>query len=220
MGRPRRYGTAWFCDSVAEYRRNKKLKMKTLDIAASKRSDFGKKATKQVRSEGKIPCVIYGDGETLHFSVDPKDVKPLIYTPNSYIINFDIEGEKVAGVMREVQFHPVRDHVLHIDFYRVIEGKPVAVDVPVKLTGNSEGVKLGGKLMLSKRKLRVQASVENLPDEVVIDVTDLGLGKSVFVGDLTPENYAILTPATTAICAVKMTRAARGAAAAAAAANK
>lgn len=191
--------------------------MKTLEIKGAKRTGFGKKETKKVRNAEQVPCVIYGEGETIAFSIDEKDLKQLIYTPNSYIVNFDIDGEKVSGVMREVQYHPVKDHVLHIDFYRVVKGKTVAIDVPVHLTGNSEGVKQGGKLMLSKRKLRISGHVEDLPDQVEIDITNLGLGKSVFVEDLKFDNFTILTPATTAICAVKMTRAARGAAAAAAA---
>jgi len=191
--------------------------MKTLEIKAQKRTDFGKKGTKAVRNAERVPCVIYGAGESTPFSIDVKDLKQLIYTPNSYIINFDIEGQKETGVMREVQFHPVREEVLHIDFYKVQPGKPVAVDVPVRLEGNSEGVKLGGKLMLSKRKLRIQGEMSKLPDEIVVDVTELGLGKTVFVEDLASDDYTFLTPATTAVCAVKMTRAARGAAAAAAA---
>ena len=111
---------------------------------------------------------------------------------------------------------PVKDNVLHIDFYHVVPGKPISIDVPVRLTGNSEGVKQGGKLILSKRKVRISATMENLPDEIVVDVTTLGLGKSIFVGDLQYDNITLLTPASTAVCAVKMTRAARGAAAAAA----
>ena len=190
--------------------------MKTLEIQAKKRADYGKKATKAVRKEERVPCVIYGGGESIPFSIDIKELKQLIYTPNSYIINFDIEGQKVAGVMREVQFHPVREEILHIDFYKVAPGKPVAVDVPVRLTGNSEGVKAGGKLMLNKRKLRIQGEVSKLPDEIIVDVTELGLGKTIFVGDIQSDDYVLLTPPTTAVCAVKMTRAARGAAAAAA----
>ena len=190
--------------------------MKTLEIKAKKRDDYGKKATKAVRKEERVPCVIYGGGESIPFSIDEKDLKQLIYTPKSYIINIDIEGQKVTGVMREVQFHPVREEVLHIDFYKVVPGKAIAVDVPVRLEGNSEGVKLGGKLMLSKRKLRIQGEMDKLPDEIIVDVTELGLGKTVFVGDLQSDDYIYLTPPTTAVCAVKMTRAARGAAAAAA----
>lgn len=185
--------------------------MKSIEIKAVNRSDFGKKASKAARREGLVPCAIYGGGETVHFSVDVKALKPLIYSPNSYIVEFDIEGKKETGVMREVQFHPVREQILHIDFYRVQEGKPVAIDVPVRLTGNSEGVKAGGKLVLSKRKIRVSGMVENLPDELVIDITTLGVGKSIFVGDLQYDNLTLLTPATTAVCAVRVTRASRGA---------
>lgn len=160
-----------------------------------------------------VPCTIYGRGETIHFSVDARALKPLLYTPQSYLVEFDIDGQKEVGVMREVQYHPVNDTVLHIDFYHVIPGKPIAIDVPVRLTGSSEGVKQGGKLILSKRKLRISATMENLPDELLVDVSSLGLGKSIFVGDLHYDNITLLTPATTAVCAVKMTRAARGAAA-------
>ena len=162
--------------------------------------------------------MIDGNGETVHFSVYDHSPTPQIYTPQSFLIEFDIEGKKEVGVMREVQYHPVTDQVLHADFFHVIPGKPISIDVPVKLTGNSEGVKQGGKLILSKRKVRISATMENLPDEIVVDVTTLGLGKSIFVGDLKYDHITILTPATTAICAVKMTRAARGAAAAAEAA--
>ena len=194
--------------------------METIKIKGSKRSDFGKKESKKLRSEGMVPCVIYGNGETVHFSVNEKDFKPLIFTPKSYLVEFDIDGQKEVGVMREIQYHPVKDNILHVDFYHVIPGKPIVIDIPVKLTGNSEGVRQGGKLILSKRKVRVSATMDNLPDELIVDVTSLGLGKSIFVGDLSYDNVTILTPATTAICAVKMTRAARGAAAAAAAEAK
>ena len=194
--------------------------METIKIAGVKRNAFGKKESKAVRKEGMVPCVIYGNGETIHFAVETRSLRPLIFTPQSYLGEFDIDGKKEVGVMREVQYHPVTDNVLHVDFFHVIPGKPISIDVPVKLTGNSEGVKLGGKLILSKRKVRISATMENLPDEIVVDVTKLGLGKSIFVGDLQYDNIAILTPASTAICAVKMTRAARGAAASEAAAAK
>ena len=190
--------------------------MKTLEIKGTPRTEFGKKSTGAVRRAGNVPCVIYGSGETIHFSVPASEFKQLIYTPHSYLVNFDIDGKKELALMREVQYHPVTGDVLHVDFYRVDEAKPVAIDLPVVLTGNSEGVKLGGKLTLSKRKLRVSALVKDLPDTVEVDVTSLGLGKSIFVGDLHIPGLAILTPASTAICAVRMTRAARGAQAAAA----
>ena len=193
--------------------------MKTIEIKGASRTEFGKKGTNAVRRAGNVPCVVYGGGDTVHFAVPATEFKQLIYTPHSYIIEFDIDGKKEKAVMREVQFHPVSGDVLHVDFFRVDEKKPVAVDLPVVLTGNSEGVKQGGKLALSKRKLRVSALVKDLPDTVEVDVTELGLGKSIFVGDLHIPGLEILTPATTAICAVRMTRAARGAQAAAAAAK-
>ena len=171
--------------------------MKTISVKAVKRADFGKKAAKAIRREGMVPCVLCGNGET----------------PNSYIVEFDIEGKKEQAVLREAQFHPVREEILHLDFYRIAEGKPVSIAIPVRLTGNAEGVKVGGKLALSARKLVVSALVENLPDEIVVDVTELGVGKTIFVGDLEFENLKFITPATTAVCAVRVTRASRGAAA-------
>lgn len=193
--------------------------MKVLSVNAVKRADFGKKAAKAVRREGLIPCVVYGGGEAETFSVDPKAIKPLIYTPNSYIVELTVDGKTQQAVLRDVQFHPVREEILHLDFYRVQEGKPVSIAVPVRLTGNAEGVKVGGKLALSARKLTVSALVDKLPDEIVVDVTPLGVGKTIFVGDLAglPEfaDLKFVTPATTAVCAVRVTRASRGAEAAA-----
>ena len=185
--------------------------MKTLEIKATKRADFGKKAAKAFRREGQIPCIMYGGGEEVAFTVDTKAVKPLIYTPNSYIVEIDIDGKVEKAVMREVQFHPVREQILHIDFYRVQEGKPVAIAIPVRLTGNAEGVKVGGKLALSARKLVVKGLMENLPDELVVDVTPLKVGQTIFVGDLKFDNLTFVTPATTAVCAVRVTRATRAA---------
>ena len=185
--------------------------MKTISVKAVKREEYGKKAAKAVRREGMVPCVLSGHGESVAFSVDPREIKPLIYTPNSYIVDFD--GKKEQAVLREAQFHPVREQILHLDFYRIADGKPVSIAIPVRLTGNAEGVKVGGKLALSARKLVVSALVENLPDELVVDVTTLGVGKTIFVGDLKFENLKFVTPATTAVCAVRVTRASRGAAA-------
>ena len=188
--------------------------MKVLSINAVKREEYGKKAAKAVRREGLIPCVLCGNGESVSFSVDPREIKSLIYTPNSYIVEFDFDGKTEKAVLREAQFHPVREEILHLDFYRIAAGKPVSIAIPVRLTGNAEGVKVGGKLALSARKLTVSALVENLPDEIVVDVTPLGVGKTIFVGDLKMENIKFVTPATTAVCAVRVTRASRGAAAA------
>ncbi|MEG2240861.1 MAG: 50S ribosomal protein L25 [Alistipes sp.] len=183
--------------------------MKTLQVTAVKRDVYGKKASKAVRHEGLIPCVVYGGGETVTFSVDPKAVKPLIYTPNSYIVEINIGGKIELAVLREAQFHPIREEILHLDFYRVQAGKTVSIAVPVRLSGNSAGVKAGGKLMLAARKLMISALSENLPDEIVVDVTTLGVGQTIFVGDLKVENVKFVTPATAAVCAVRVTRATR-----------
>ena len=188
--------------------------MQTLNLIAAARPDFGKTAAKAVRRQGMIPCSLCGNGETVAFSVDAKAVKPLIYTPNSYIVELEFDGKTEKAVMREVQFHPVREEILHIDFYRVVDGKPVAIAVPVRLTGTAEGVKVGGKLALSARKLTVSGMLDKLPDEIVVDVTSLGVGKTIFVGDLEFDGLKFITPATAAVCAVRVTRASRGAAAA------
>ena len=187
--------------------------MQTIQINGTARKDFGKKFAKAARREGQVPCIIYGGGEEIAFTIDAKELGQLIYTPNSYIIELNIDGKVEKAVMREVQFHPVREQVLHVDFYRVQEGKPVAVNVPVRLTGNAEGVKIGGKLALSARKLVVKAMVENLADELVVDVTPLKVGQTMFVGDLQFEGLQFVSPATQAVCAVRVTRASRGAAA-------
>ena len=185
--------------------------MQTIQINGTARKDFGKKYAKAARREGQVPCIVYGGGEEIAFSVDAKELGQLIYTPNSYIIELNIDGKVEKAVMREVQFHPVREQILHVDFYRVQEGKPVAVNVPVRLTGNAEGVKIGGKLALSARKLTVKGLVEFIPDEIVVDVTPLKVGQTIFVGDLQHENLTFVTPATTAVCAVRVTRASRAA---------
>ncbi len=194
--------------------------MQSIKLSAAKREEFGKKSTKAVRRAGRIPAVVYGQGEPVNFSLEIADVKPLIYTPASYIVEFDIEGRKETAVMREVQFHPVREEILHMDFYRVNEEKPVTIDIPVRITGNSEGVKMGGKLVQNKRKLTVNGMLKDLPDELVVDITELGIGKTIFVGDLSYDNLRLLNPVSTAVCAIRVTRAAAAAAAAAASADK
>ena len=185
--------------------------MQTIQINGTARNNFGKKFAKAARREGQVPCIIYGGGEEIAFTIDSKELSQLIYTPNSYIIELNIDGKIEKAVMREVQFHPVREQILHVDFYRIQEGKPVAVNVPVRLTGNAEGVKIGGKLALSARKLTVKGLVEFIPDEIVVDVTPLKVGQTIFVGDLKHENLTFVTPATTAVCAVRVTRASRAA---------
>ncbi len=194
--------------------------MKTIDLKGTARKELNKSAVKAMRRNAQVPCVIYGNGtENVHFTVAESDFKHLIYTPNAYIVNIDVDGTTHTGVMREIQFHPVTDKVLHVDFYSVNPAKPLVMDIPVAISGNSEGVRAGGKLQVVNRKLKVSALPKDLPDTLPIDITNLALGKSVVAGDLAYDNLKIITPKTTIICAVKMTRAAVGAAAAAAAAN-
>ena len=187
--------------------------MKHLTLKAELRTEFGKKAAKAARREGLVPCNLYGAGENVTFVVNEKELRSLIYTPSSFIVELDINGKIEKAVMREAQFHPIREQILHVDFYRVVEGQPVAIALPVCLTGNAEGVKIGGKLALSARKLVVKGLMENLPDELVVDVTPLKVGQTIFVGDLQFEGLQFLSPATQAVCAVRVTRASRGAAA-------
>ncbi|MDR0414247.1 MAG: 50S ribosomal protein L25/general stress protein Ctc [Prevotellaceae bacterium] len=193
--------------------------MKTIDLKGSSRSALGKDNTAKLRKSGSIPCVIYGNGDNILFAVEESALHPLVYTPSAYLVNIDIDGRKEVAVMRELQFHPVSDAILHVDFYRIDHSKPITIDVPVTLQGSPEGVKLGGKLQQLTRKVKISALSQHLPDTLNVDISALGLGKSIFVGDLSFENVSILTPKSAVICAVKMTRAAIGAAAAAAAAN-
>ncbi|MBO5805508.1 MAG: 50S ribosomal protein L25 [Tidjanibacter sp.] len=181
--------------------------MQVIQIKGVKREQFGKKSAKDIRRENLIPCVLYGNGgETIHFSVETSEAKKLIYTPKSYIVEIDIEGTIEKGVMRETQFHPVKDYCLHIDFFRVVAGKPVAIEIPVSIVGNSEGVKAGGKLQVLRRKLAVSGLEEHLLDELVVDITTLGVGKTINVGDLSYEGLTLLQPASTGVVAVLATR--------------
>lgn len=193
--------------------------MQSIELNGQLRAASGKKENNILKREGRIPCVIYGGGENIHFSVCAKEIKSIIYTPNSYIIHLTIDGKKETVVLREVQYHPVYEQILHIDFYRITKGQPFTIDVPVKFTGNSEGVKQGGKLVLMKRKVRISGLEENLPDFIEVDTTPMAMGASYFVGDIKSDKFTILTPATASLCAVNMTRAAKGAAATAAAAT-
>jgi large subunit ribosomal protein L25 len=192
--------------------------MKTLEISGICRNAFGKKYTKALRKQGLVPCNLYGNGDNDNFAVAEPALKPLLYTPSAYIVKLNIDGAQETCVLREMQFHPVSDAPLHIDFFRVDNAKPISIAVPVELTGTSEGVKLGGKLQQITRRLNISALLDKLPDNVTVDITNVALGQSIFVGDVKLDNIKILTPKDAVICAVKMTRAALGAATQAAAA--
>ncbi len=187
--------------------------MKTVEIKGTIRATIGKKETKALRNENLVPCVLYGGGENVHFSVDEKEVNTLLYTPNAHIVVLNLDGKPFKAVIQASQFHAVSDRTIHLDFVRISDDKKVAIDVPITITGTSEGVKQGGKLQLLFRKIRVSALPANLPDSVVIDITGLEMGQSKFVNSIVSDNYDILTPKTAVVATVKMTRAARGAAA-------
>ena len=180
--------------------------MQVFELQGELRTDLGKKATNLLRAEGKVPCVLYGGKENVHFSVVEKDLQKLLYTPVVYIVKVNVAGQSYEAVMREIQFHPVSDRVLHMDFYQISEDKPVIMEVPVKLQGFAEGVQAGGKLSLVVRKLKVKAIPANL------DVTNLGLGKSIKVKDLSFENFEIVNAKEVVVAQIKLTRAARAAA--------
>lgn len=215
--------------------------MKTFQLQAEPRTDLGKKATKALRAEGKIPVVLNGGAAvelpftgtlapgqklveigdnkaliTTDLVVAQDDVRKLVYTPDIFAIELDFNGGKKMAILKDIQFHPVKDTILHMDFLEVDDKKPVVIQVPVKLKGHAEGVKAGGKLSLSMKKLKVKAIYTNVPERLVINVDNLGLGKALQVGDLHFEGLELVNAKNAVVCAVQLTRAARGAQAAAA----
>ena len=193
--------------------------MKEISVTGKKRVDLGKKASKALRKEGYVPCNLYGekkvDGkpEALAFTIAFTELRKLIYTPHIYVVCLDIEGEKHTAIMKEIQFHPVTDQLLHVDFYEITEEKPIVMEVPIQMTGLAEGVKAGGKLAASVRKLKVRAPYTAIPEKLIIDVTNLALGKTIKVGELHFEGLELVTSPSVVVCQVKMTRSAMSAAA-------
>ena len=183
--------------------------MKHIELKGQIREAGNKAAVKAVRRAGQVPCNIYGLGiENVLFTVDAQDLKTITHTPNSYIIDLELSnGTKMYAVLHEVQYHPVSDEALHVDFLAVSEEKPVTIEVPVKVVGHSEGVKMGGKLLVSSRKLRVSAMMNMLPDVLEVDSTHLMIGKQIVAGDLNFEGVTIVSPRATIICSVRPTRA-------------
>ena len=198
--------------------------MKEFTLNGQMRETVGKKASKLMRKEGMIPCNIYGehtaDGQPVahSFAISMAELRKVVYTPHIYMMNINIDGVARKAVIKELQFHPVTDALLHVDFYEVNEEKPITVGIPVKLNGLAQGVRDGGKLNLSIRKLNVTAPYKQIPEVLDIDVTSLELGKSIKVRDLSFEGLELATPADVVVCSVKATRASRSAAAAEAAA--
>lgn len=197
--------------------------MKEMSITGTSRQVVGKKATKAVRAEGLVPCVIYGEqkGENglpvaTHFTVSEKEINKLVFTPDIHLVTVNLDGKACLAIIKEVQFHAVKDNVLHVDFYEVTPEKPIVMAVPIAPKGLAEGVRAGGKLIGMVRKLKVRALPTQIPEKLFVDVTSLGLGKSIKCGELSFEGLELVTPKEVVVYTVKMTRAAMGAAAAAA----
>lgn len=192
--------------------------MKTFELKGTARVASGKKGAKLLRATGAVPCNLYGvekdaNGKAVatSFSVNFEAVRKLIYTPDIYLVNLDIDGKVCKAVMRELQFHPVKDNVLHIDFYQITEGKPIVMAVPVKYEGHAIGVREGGAFRSLIRNLKVKANYDQIPEKLTIDITDLAIGKSIIVGDLEFEGLEIVTPKQALVCTVKATRNSRAA---------
>ncbi|MGM9830793.1 MAG: 50S ribosomal protein L25/general stress protein Ctc [Paludibacteraceae bacterium] len=181
--------------------------MKTFELKGTLRNEYGKKAAKTLRQQDLIPCNLYGNGENVTFTVTTGDVRKLIYTPDTLIVDLTVGEKNCKAIVKELQFHPVTEQILHIDFLEVTEEKPVVVNIPIQLTGHAEGVKAGGKLSLEMRKLKVRGIYTNFPDRMTIDVTELGLGKKLSVGQLHFDNLELANAKNQVVVQVKATRA-------------
>ena len=181
--------------------------MKSITISGSKRESVGKKATKALRNAGLVPCVIYGGEEPIHFSAEEKAFKNLIYTPDAHLVVIDLGKDgKFNAIAQDVQWHPVREQLLHADFYQIFDDKPVTMEIPVITEGTSRGVLNGGVLRRNNRKLRVKAVPGNLPDFIKIDISDMKIGHKKYVKDLRVEEYEIMHPDTVVVVMIKTSR--------------
>lgn len=192
--------------------------MKSINVKGTARTATGKKAAREIRKAGAVPCNLYGEAKgenglpvAMSFTATQEELRKLVYTPDIYSVNLTIDDKECKAVMKELQFHPVTDKLLHVDFYEITETKPIVMEVPIKLTGLAEGVKAGGKLAASVRKLKVRAPYSAIPEKLVIDVTTLGLGKTIKVSELSFEGLELVTSPSVVVCQVMMTRSAMSA---------
>ena len=187
--------------------------MKTLNISGKKRENVGKVSTKALRNAGFVPCVVYGGSEQpLHIALEEKALKDLVYTPNVYTVELDLEGDKISAVLQDIQFHPVTDRILHIDFVLLSDDRQVSLYVPVKTTGTSPGVMKGGNLRIVNRKVKIKAFPANLPDDISVDISNLEIGNKVYIEALRNDNYEFMHPDNMVVVDVKISRAAMKAA--------
>ena len=181
--------------------------MKTISISGSLRVNVGKKDAEDLRRQGKVPCVLYGGKEQVHFSAFEKDFKHLVYTPDVHLVKIDLGGKKCDAIMQEIQFHKVSDHIIHVDFLEVIPGKSVIMEIPVKTIGTAEGVREGGRLLKKLRTLKAKGPAEKFPDNITLDVTKMKIGNSIRVGDIKIDGVQFLNAPNITVVAVKVTRA-------------
>jgi large subunit ribosomal protein L25 len=183
--------------------------MKSITIKGSKRESVGKVATKALRNAGRVPCVLYGGGEPLHFSAPELDFSKLVYTPNAHTVEIILgDDSKINAILQDIQFHPLTDKILHADFYQLFDDKEISMNIPVKLEGSAPGVIIsGGVLSRNKRKLRVKALPANLPDFITVDISKLELGNKIYTESLQNDSYSILHPDNTVVCQVRTSRA-------------
>ena len=184
--------------------------MKTIAISAEKRTELGKKSTRDLRKAGHVPCVMYGGAEVIHFHAHENDFRHIVYTPNAYIVEMTLNGKLHKAVLQELQFHPVTDKLNHIDFVELFDDKPVIVEIPIRLVGDAIGMKDGGKPRQRRRVLKVRGLIEHLPDTLDIDITELAIGDVIKIGDLSYDNLEILDPSRSMIFAVVSSRISKG----------
>ena len=180
--------------------------MKSIQIQGSIREDVGKKSTQQLRKKGHVPCVLYREGESLHFEAPEKDFFHLVYSPDVYLVTLDLDGKEYKAVMQDIQFHPVKDNIQHIDFYQVVEKHPFWMRIPVRFEGVPVGVTDGGKEIIKSRKLVIKALPKDMPDEIKLDVRNLTIGDSIRVADLDYENLELLDDPNQVLVLVKSPR--------------
>lgn len=180
--------------------------MKSITIKGSKRESVGKKSTKALRNAEMVPCVVYGGDEPISFAAPELEFRNLVYTPNAHTVVIDLGDTKVEAIMQDIQFHPVTDRILHIDFYQIFDNREVTLEIPVQTEGTPRGVRSGGVLRVINRRLRVKALPQNLPDMIEVDISKLRIGQKLSVSDIKTDNFKIMHPGNTVICQVRRSR--------------
>ena len=194
--------------------------MKSITIKGSQRESVGKAASKALRNAGQVPCVLYGGDNVLHFSASELAFKNIVYTPNVYTAAIELNGKTYNAILQDIQFDPVSDKIIHIDFYQLHKDKEITIEVPIQIEGTSPGIMAGGTLRIVNRKLKVKALPDNLPDFVPVDISGLEMGNKLYVTKLAQDKYKIMHPDNTVVCQVRVSRAAMKAAQDAAKAEK